>query len=69
METVRQKIDDILSSAAGRDWALHILAGPGRDVTRATLAQLIDAQTVLIQGLVTAVRELADAIDRRSGTE
>ncbi len=65
METVRQQVDDILSGAAARqDWALHMLAL--RDMSQATMDELVDAQTAIIYGLVDAVRELANQLDART---
>jgi hypothetical protein len=65
METVRQQIDDILSgAAASQDWALHMLAG--RDISQATMDEIVDAQTALIGGLVEAVREVANQLDART---
>ena len=65
METVRQQVDDILSDAAARqDWALHMLAR--RDISQATMDEVVDAQTVIIYGLIDAVRELANQLDART---
>ena len=65
METVRQQVDDILSDAAARqDWAPHMVAR--RDVSQATTDEIVDAQTVIIYGLIDAVRELANQLDART---
>jgi hypothetical protein len=65
METVRQQIDDILSgAAASQDWALHFLGE--RDLSTASIDEIVNAHTALIRGLVDAVRELADQVDARS---
>jgi len=65
METVRQQVDDILSDAAARqDWALHMVTR--RDVSQATTDEIVDAQTVIIYGLIDAVRELANQLDART---
>ena len=37
-----------------------------RDVSQATTDEIVDAQTVIIYGLIDAVRELANQLDART---
>jgi hypothetical protein len=65
METVRQQVDEILSGAAARqDWALQMLVR--RDISQATMDEIVDAQTAILYGLIDAVRELANQLDART---
>ncbi|MFL6241749.1 MAG: hypothetical protein ACJ73V_01830 [Acidimicrobiia bacterium] len=36
-----------------------------RDISQATMDEVVDAQTVIIYGLIDAVRELANQLDAR----
>jgi hypothetical protein len=55
METVRQQVDEILSGAAAR-----------RDISQATMDEIVEAQTAILYGLINAVRELANQVEAKT---
>ena len=61
---MRQHVDEILSgeAAPAQDWALHMLAR--RDISQATMDEIVEAQTTILYGMINAVRELAKPVRR-----